>query len=155
MFERLRKNLVESNYGILGLEIVIVIIGILVAFQIDRWAEDRREREQEYDYLVRLKEDLRIEIHSMDEAIQFAESRIAAVLLLEEVIANPSVVMEQPDAVPVAMETATWRSFPQINAFVYTELQSSGNLALIRSESLRRELAKPLHVHSALFACRA
>lgn len=141
MFERLRKNLVESNYGILGLEIVIVIIGILVAFQIDRWAEDRREREQEYDYLVRLKEDLRIEIHSMDEAIQFAESRIAAVLLLEEVIANPSVVMEQPDAVPVAMETATWRSFPQINAFVYTELQSSGNLALIQSESLRRELA--------------
>lgn len=141
MFERLRKNLVESNYGILGLEIVIVIIGILVAFQIDRWAEDRREREQEYDYLVRLKEDLQIEIHSMDAAIQFAESRIAAVLLLEEVIANPSVVMEQPDAVPVAMETATWRSFPQINAFVYTELQSSGNLALIRSESLRRELA--------------
>ena len=141
MFERLRKNLVESNYGILGLEIVIVIIGILVAFQIDRWAEDRREREQEYDYLVRLKEDLQIEIHSMDAAIQFAESRIAAVLLLEEVIANPSVVMEQPDAVPVAMETATWRSFPQINAFVYTELQSSGNLALIRSDSLRRELA--------------
>jgi hypothetical protein len=39
------------------------------------------------------------------------------------------------------LEKATWRSFPQINAFVYTELQSSGNLALIRSEPLRRELA--------------
>lgn len=41
----------------------------------------------------------------------------------------------------MALETATWISFPQINAFVYTELQSSGNLALIQSESLRRELA--------------
>ncbi len=141
MFERWRKNLAESNYGPLGLEIIVVILGILIAFQIDRWAEDRRDREQEYDYLVRLKEDLQIEVQSMDQAIQYAKSRIAAVLLLEEVIANPSIVTRQPKAVPVAIETATWRSFPQINAFVYTELQSTGNLALIRSESLRRDLA--------------
>lgn len=97
MFERLPKNLAQSNYGTLGLEIIVVILGILIAFQIDRWADDRRDREQEYDYLVLLKEDLQVEIHSMDEAIQSAESRIAAVLLLEEVIINPSIVMEQPD----------------------------------------------------------
>ena len=141
MFERMRRNLSESAYGALGLEIVVVILGILIAFQIDRWAEDRRDRNQEHDYLVRLKEDLQLEIDSIDEAIQYAESRIAAVMLLEEAIANPLIVMDQPGAIPVAMETATWRSFPQISAFVYTELQSSGNLALIRSESLRRDLA--------------
>ncbi len=141
MFERLRKNFAESNYGPLMLEIVVVILGILIAFQIDRWAEDRRDREQEYDYLVRLKDDLQIEIQSIDKGIEYAESRIAAVLLLEEVIANPSIAMEQPGAVPAAIETATWRSFPQIDAFVYSELQSTGNLALIRSESLRRDLA--------------
>jgi hypothetical protein len=141
MFERLRKNFAESNYGPLMLEIVVVILGILIAFQIDRWAEDRRDREQEYDYLVRLKDDLHIEIQSIDNAIEYAKSRIAAVLLLEEVIANPSFAIEQPGAVPAAIETATWRSFPQIDAFVYSELQSTGNLALIRSESLRRDLA--------------
>jgi hypothetical protein len=128
MFKRLRKNLAESNYGPLTFELVVVILGILIAFQIDRWAEDRRDREQEYDYLVRLKDDLLIEIQSIDRAVEYAESRIAAVLLLEEVIENPSI-------------TATWRSFPQIDAFVYSELQSTGNLALIRSETLRRDLA--------------
>lgn len=141
MFERLRKNFAESNYGPLGLEIVIVILGILIAFQIDRWAEDRRDRGREYDYLVRLKDDLHIEMQSIDKAVEYAESRIAAVLLLEAVIANPSIAMEQPGTVPVALETATWRSFPQIDAFVYSELQSTGNLALIRSETLRRDLA--------------
>ena len=50
-------------------------------------------------------------------------------------------IVSQLGAVPVAMEMASWRSFPQINAFVYTELQNSGKLALIRSEILRRELA--------------
>jgi hypothetical protein len=141
MFKRLRKNLAESNYGPLTFELVVVILGILIAFQIDRWAEDRRDREQEYDYLVRLKDDLLIEIQSIDRAVEYAESRIAAVLLLEEVIENPSIALEQPGAVPAAIETATWRSFPQIDAFVYSELQSTGNLALIRSETLRRDLA--------------
>lgn len=141
MFERMRLNLAESNYGALGLEILVVILGILIAFQIDRWSEDRRDRKQEHDYLIRLKEDLQLEINSIDEAIQFAESRIAAVVLLEGAIANPVNVMDRPGDIPVAMETATWRSFPQISAFVYTELQSTGNLALIRSESLRRKLA--------------
>jgi hypothetical protein len=46
MFERLRKNFAESNYGPVVLEIVVVILGILIAFQIDRWADDRRDREQ-------------------------------------------------------------------------------------------------------------
>lgn len=141
MFERVRQNLTESNYGVLILELVVVIVGILIAFQIDRWAADRRDRELEQDYLVRLRQDLQLEIQSMNEALQYADSRIAAVLFLEEVIANPSLARERPDAVPVAMETATWRSWPQIGVFVYTELQSTGNLSLIRSEPLRRELA--------------
>ena len=141
MFARLRKNFTASNYGTLALELVVVILGILIAFQIDRWAEDKRDREQEFDYLARLKNDLQIEIQSMDAALQHAESRIAAVAILEDVLANPSVALEQPVAVAVAVETATWRSFPQINAFVYSELQSTGNLALIQSDLLRRELA--------------
>ena len=118
-----------------------MILGILIAFQIDRWAEDRRDREQEYEYLLRLKDDLRIEIKSMDTAIEFAEFRIADIVFLEDVVSSPELVNEQLGAVPVAMEMASWRSFPQINAFVYTELQNSGKLALIRSEILRRELA--------------
>ena len=58
MFARLRRNLVEKNYAPVALELLVVVFGILIAFQIDRWAENRREREQEYEYLVRLKEDL-------------------------------------------------------------------------------------------------
>lgn len=141
MFERIRRNFAESTNRAVILEIVVVILGILIAFQIDRWGEDRRDRKQEYDYLVRLKEDLQLEIDSIDKAIQYAESRISAVMLLEGAIENSLDITDQPGAIPVAIETATWRSFPQISAFVYTELQNTGNIALIRSVSLRRDLA--------------
>jgi hypothetical protein len=141
MIERLRKHIANSDYARLGLELLVVVIGILLAFQIDRWGEDRRDRILESEYLLRLQEDLQIEVGRMDDALLYARARIAAVRLLEEVSANPQVAARQPGEVAVALETAMWLSFPQVDASVYTELQSTGNLALIRSQSLRRNLA--------------
>ena len=141
MFDHLKKRSAEINYSTLALEVIVVMVGILIAFQIDRWGEERRERAQEHQYLLRLKEDLQIEISRMDEVVMYADARLAAVQLLEELAANPSAAIARPDAVPEALETATWLSFPQISAFVYAELQSTGHLALLRSQSLRRNLA--------------
>lgn len=72
MLDRLRKNLADRNYVPIGLELLVVIFGILIAFQIERWAEERRDRQQEYEYLFRLKEDLQSEIGTMDEANEYA-----------------------------------------------------------------------------------
>lgn len=141
MLARLRKNLIEANYGTLGLEIIVVILGILIAFQIDRWALEELEREQEHHYLVRLKEDLQFEMGLMADSFEFAEQRIAAADFLEEVAANPQIAIEKSNAFAQALERVTWRSFPNINAFVYTELQATGNLSLVRSDVLRREMA--------------
>jgi hypothetical protein len=142
MLVKLRKNLAEANFGFLGLEIIVVIVGILIAFQIDRWAQEGREREQEYQYLVRLKEDLQFEIGLMADSIKYVEDRIAAVRLLQEAVANPQIAIEMPNALAQAVERVTWRSFPNINAYVYTELQSTGNLSLIRSNALRQYMAE-------------
>lgn len=139
---KFRKTLVEANYGALGLEIVVVIVGILVAFQIDRWGLERLELQHEHQYLERLKKDLLFEIDLMDASIDYADTRIAAVRFLEEVVANPKYTTERPDEFVLALERVTWRSFPHISAFVYTELQNTGNLSLIRSEELRQKLAE-------------
>lgn len=141
MLTKLRKNLIEANYGALGIEILVVILGILIAFQIDRWAQERREREQEQHYLVRLKEDLQFEIGLMADSIEYAEQRIAAAHLLEDAATNPKIASERPYIFSQAVERVTWRSFPNISAYVYTELQNTGNLSLIRSDVLRREMA--------------
>jgi hypothetical protein len=82
----------------LGLEIIVVIAGILIAFQIDRWALEGRELEQEHHKLVRLKEDLQFEIGLMARSIEYAERRIAAVRLLEDAATNPKIATERPNA---------------------------------------------------------
>lgn len=138
--KRPRQSIRDIRYGTLALELIVVVLGILIAFQIDRWAEERGDRLAEHEYLVRLKEDLQMEIQSFDRSTRLAESRISNVLALEQAIANPSIARNQ-NQLPAAVVRAWWRSFPEIDAFVYTELQSTGNFTLIRSESLRRDLA--------------
>jgi hypothetical protein len=128
-------------FGII-VDFVIVVAGILLALQLDAWAEDRKDRRLELVYLERLAEDLEIERGRMEAAERFANSRIEAARLLDRLATDPMLAATEPARVSWALETATWRSFPQINAFVYRELQSTGRLALIRSEPLRRALAE-------------
>lgn len=140
ILSRLRKHLAQQDWVAVTVDVVVVIVSILLAFQIERWADDLRSRGLEQDYLLRLKQDMEAEIARMDQAWDYAEDRIQAVKFLDQVVNDPSKIGDSPTKLPWALETATWRSYPQINAFVFGELQSSGNLTLIRSEPLRRNL---------------
>ena len=62
-FRHIRKSLLEQNktgkylkYAI-G-EIILVVIGILIALQINNWNEDRKDRKLEKEFLIGLKETL-------------------------------------------------------------------------------------------------
>lgn len=138
---RLRSHIAKHNWFAVLVDVAVVVGSILVAFQIDRWAELKREHELEREYLLRLEEDLRMEVDKMESALEYASHRLEAIRLLEQVVSDARSEIELPQQLPWALETATWRSFPQITAFVYQELQNTGNLTLIRSEALRRGLA--------------
>ena len=138
---KLSKSLSEANYTTLILEIIVVILGILIAFQIDRWTEQRRERNLEYGYLQRLSGDLQFEINNMNHAIATADRRIEAVRFLESVTRNPSLAVDEAATLLIALEKVSWYSFPKIDGIVYYELQNTGGLSVIRSDALRHVLA--------------
>ncbi len=139
---RLTERLKQHGWFAVGVDLVVVMVGILLALQVNAWAQRREERRLELVYLQRLKEDLQIERGRMDAAERYANTRIEAARLLSRLVLNPAQPIEQPARVPWAIETASWRSFPRINAYVYGELQSSGRLVLIHSEKVRRSLAE-------------
>jgi hypothetical protein len=57
---QLRKNLLKSNsflkYGLYGLgELLLIVMGILIALYVDNWNDNRLEREREQFYLTELR----------------------------------------------------------------------------------------------------
>jgi len=139
---RLSRRFGEHSWFGVVVDLLVVVVGILVAVQFDGWAQRREDRRIEELYLGRLVEDLQIERGLMDAAERYANERIEAARLLAKFAAEPELAASDPRRIPWAVETVSWRSFPQINEFVYRELQSTGRLALIRSDRLRRKLAE-------------
>jgi len=79
---RMRKHLVQQDWIAITVDVVVVLVGILLAFQIERWADELRSRSLEQDYLYRLKQDLETEVVRMNQAWDYAEDRIQAAKIL-------------------------------------------------------------------------
>ena len=139
---RLRGALGRQDWAAVAIDLMVVVFGILIALRVDQWAQDRQERQLEQTYLSRLKDDLQGEYQRATNAESWARDRLAAVNMLSRLALDPAAAASEPTAVPWAIETASWRSFPKDNASVYNELQSTGNMRVIRSIPLRRQMAE-------------
>ncbi len=138
---RLAGKLRAENWIGLGLELTLVVAGILLAFQLDRAYQVSQDRELEQRYLIRLGEDLR---HDSDEiAINNSRTtvRLGQIELLHAAIRDPAIAATDPLGFAEALEQVTWRSVPTITSGTFDELRSTGRSVLLRSEGLRRDLA--------------
>ncbi len=121
-------------------EIVLVVIGILIALQINNWNDDRQARAREMQYLRNIRSDL---VNNMAVIDGFIEDRTTS-------LENAGIIVGHIEGEPIADPTDfnarcihiyNWKRFVQIN-FTVEELISSGNLALITSETIKSALLR-------------
>ena len=55
-------------------EVLLVAIGILLAFSVDNWNENRKNRIQEIEYLLSLREEFSYNLATLDDAIALNEA---------------------------------------------------------------------------------
>jgi hypothetical protein len=139
-FRKIRQNMIKENkvskYILYAIgEIVLVVIGILIALQINNTNEARKQRVEELHYLKNLKTDLQLNIAHIDNYLGTREKAIA----------SANTVIEHYEGKPVedlevfnvhTVNVYTWQKFSQINN-TFQELINSGKLALISNDSIK------------------
>jgi hypothetical protein len=122
----------------LAAEFVVIVVGVLVALGVESWAQDRRDRAQETEYLARLLDDVRFDLAEL--ALVDSVSRVG--LETSRRISTPAVVdtMAPSRVVSAVFVTANVR-VPDLSRATFQELINSGQIELIRSDSVRRALA--------------
>lgn len=91
LFRNFREAMIKENkvskYLLYAIgEIVLVVIGILIALQINNWNQERIDRKNEMKLLKELKNDLDITIADLDNAILDAKQRFDSTIVVLEYI---------------------------------------------------------------------
>ncbi len=143
-FRNNRQNLLAENrftrYLVYAIgEIILVVIGILIALQINNWNQDRIERKETRVLLSNLKLDVEADIDNLIEQQSGLRSRKdwADYILKsidEQKVTDSTMFITAITRVGWIMDYS--QTFP-----TYSEILSTGKLSYIKSENLKKALA--------------
>ena len=118
-------------------EIVLVMIGILLALQVNNWNESRKETAQEKILLQQLLADFTSNLKQLDQKISFRKDFMNSSKQLFKYIDNPNLRHKDSIEYHIA-KTMPYATFdPIIN-----DLSSSGELSLIKNTNLKHALSR-------------
>lgn len=133
-------NTDDIRWKHISAEAFAIVVSILLAFWIDAWWEERKDRFAEQEYLSAILADIDVVIGEVDRTIaanetlnKSARHRIAA---LRD-------GYQLSDATEATMLEEIWTSYRlRANLDSYTDLLSSGGVMILRSSSVRGTLAR-------------
>ena len=142
-FRKIRKQFADDNKPIKYMryaigEIVLVVIGILIALSINNWNENQKLRNQEIKYLENLRTDIKLNI---DELNLYLDTRTSSIESANKVIEyyEGKPLTDLNDLNFHATNVYIWQKFT-LQDNTYQELVNSGNLTIISNDSIKNGL---------------
>ena len=141
-FRKIRQTLIMENktgkyftYAV-G-EIVLVVIGILIALQINNWNEGRKERLQEQELLTQLQSEFKSNLEQLDQKIAMRETMISSSLKLLDYIdyaetRNNDSILKHAGQIVIS---------PTFDPII-NDIVSSGRIQLLQNGSLKEKLSR-------------
>jgi hypothetical protein len=121
-------------------EIALVVIGILIALQINNWNEWRKDRVKEKEYLSEILEDLKRDTVLFSKRLQDTEWKLMSLeMFLSEEIFNLANFKDTSEWLQILF-ASRGQAYPPINNNAVTDLTSTGNLNIIRNRALKNQI---------------
>ena len=138
---RIATALVGRRWTIFVAELLLIVIGILVALTIDGWVEDRENRQLEQNYLSVLIRDLD-QMHEQLQAYVVFESAVSQSGSEVITILASSEGAEQATELRTKLSNMAQRRTLRLVSAGYLDLTSTGRLQLIRDQELRDQILR-------------
>jgi hypothetical protein len=143
-FRKIRQNMLTENkfskYLLYAIgEIVLVVIGIFLAIQLNNLNENRKKSDKEVSFLVRLKDDINADISDLsreDSLALIRESRTEKGL---EVFYYAKTIQDIITA--DSLFTVTWTNI-KVNRKTYDEILNTSGIYTIKNKKLRDNLTE-------------
>ncbi len=143
-FRKIRQNLLSEGktgkylkYAI-G-EIILVVIGILIALSLNNWNQKRIDKKNSNEYLGEIKKEINANINLTDYyIIQRLPIKIEGLLLVKQYCENRIQVTDTLDFLnKVSLGGMISNGLEFLSNNVYDELKNTGNFQLITNDSIK------------------
>lgn len=145
-FRSIRQNLINENKTAKYLkyavgEIVLVMVGILLALQVNTWNQNRLLRIEEKEVIKRLLIDFEADVTSVEAVIRHLEIKRTSLLRLKTVFVEGMVSDAKLFLGDILLGTHRSRTQGRVNRSTYNDLIGSGKLGIIKNPDIRTQIA--------------
>ena len=141
LLRKIRKSLIGSGsskqYLLYAIgEIALVVIGILIALQINNWNERSKEREKEYQILIEINENITVTKKAIENSLNENLQNIEYYQFLAEAVKNDAPYSIKMDT---AFGYLPYWDTPYLTETTYQNLKNT-DINIISNTSLRKEV---------------
>lgn len=145
LMRNLRRNLIKNNaagkYFLYAFgEVVLIVLGILVALWIDNWNQERQEIKREQFYLSGLKEEFEVSLLKLDTLIEVNRKSYNTAQELLQLIPRSATTEEESQISQLLIEAFSYEIAYNPNNSLLKELINSGRLETLSDTGLRQHL---------------
>jgi len=140
ILRRVIEHVKNQQWSAIGIDLVIVVVGVFIGIQVSNWNEGRRDQGRERAYLGRIAVELDESVLSIQRSIELTRERMALNQWLIDTVAKPELVRADPGRLIYAMTRGGYTFAPNVHGYTFEEIKSSGNLGIFSDPQLSLDL---------------
>lgn len=138
ILRRFTKHVKEQNWFAVGLDVIVVIVGIFLGLQVQAWYDGRETKIKEYMYLANLHQDIEASLKIVYDGLEEQNAIQEGIINILDYYAGDIAISELSGADCSALALSHKQANPISDLPVAQELISSGNFQIISNENIRR-----------------
>lgn len=143
LLRRITKHVKDQNWFAVGIDFVIVVIGVFIGIQVANWNDASQERLTEAQYLERFAAELELTIEQIQEERAFSESALTAIQTFSTRLYDaPTTDEELIEATNGFLSEGAFFAKFKPHRTTFDDLVTTGNFDIISNEAIRTALTK-------------
>ncbi len=139
ILRRIIAHFRKQEWTAIGIDFVIVVVGVFVGMQVTNWNADAADRRRANAYVERLTADMEGDLASRRADVAYYAAVLDSLVRTNDLLADPA---SDPQELVVSAYRASEILYPAPTRATWDEIVSSGDVSLLPSEAVDAGVAE-------------